>query len=258
MNGIRITRPAWDLSKRLANLNIVSGQKISPTVALPENDLIAKPSTSILAQLNLGKNNDLALTAQFWSKQCQTQPKIEINDFIIKTPIGPTCYDESTVIIPTKNPQISPIEDPATNGQIIEKKAHRRLRIRKRKMKVHRRKRRWKKYWVLWRKKYAMREKKREVEFRQKMIAKVNEAKKFDAEKYVDEYLEDMKYKLVPKTYKGRRLPQFLIEELLEKDAKKVEREKMNQTNLITGEPLIRDGETVSQFLDRISESSRK
>ena len=81
--------------------------------------------SSILAQLNLGKDNDLALTAQFWSKQCQTQPKIEINDFIIKTPIGPTCYDESTVIIPTKNPQISPIEDPATNGQIIEKKAHR-------------------------------------------------------------------------------------------------------------------------------------
>jgi len=103
-----------------------------------------------------------------------------------------------------------------------------------------------------------MREKKREVEFRQKMIAKVNEAKKFDAEKYVDEYLENMKYKLVPKTYKGRRLPQFLIEELLEKDAKKVEREKMNQTNLITGEPLIRDGETVSQFLDRVSESTRK
>merc|ERR1712083_672948 len=103
---------------------------------------------------------------------------------------------------------ISPItiEEPVANGQIIEKKAHRRLRIRKKKMKVHRRKRRWKKYWVLWRKKYAAREKKREVEFRQKMIAKVNEAKKFDAEKYVDEYLEDMKYRLVPKTYKGKRL----------------------------------------------------
>merc|ERR1711936_754115 len=178
------------------------------------------------------------------------------NDFIIRSPIGRTCYDESTVIVPTTNPINLPLEEPNTN--IIEKKAHRRLRIRKKKMKVHRRKRRWKKYWVLWRKKYAMREKKREVEFRQKMIAKVNEAKKFDAEKYVDEYLEDMKYRLVPKTYKGRRLPQFLIEELLEKDAKKVEREKMNQTNLITGEPLIRDGETVSQFLDRISESSRK
>jgi len=255
MNGLRITRSAWDLSKRLANLNIVSGQKITPTVALPENDLTAKPSTSILAQLNLGKNQELAFTAQFWSKQCQTQPKIEINDFIIKTPIGPTCYDESTVIIPTINPQNSPMEDP---GQIIEKKAHRRLRIRKRKMKVHRRKRRWKKYWVLWRKKYAMKEKKREVEFRQKMIAKVNEAKKFEPQKYVDEYLEDMKYELIPKTYKGRRLPQWLIKDLLKEDSKKVEREKMNRTNLLTGESLIRDGETVSQFLDRISESNRK
>jgi len=258
MNGLRITRSALDLSKRLANLNIVSGQKLTPTVALPENDLTVKPQTSILAQLSLGKNQDLALTAQFWSKQCQTQPKIEINDFIIKTPIGRTCYDESTVIIPTKNPQISPMEDPVTNGQIIEKKAHRRLRIRKKKMKVHRRKRRWKKYWVLWRKKYASREKKREVEFRQKMIAKVNEAKKFDPQKYVDEYLEDMKYELIPKTYKGRRLPQWLVKELLEKDAKNEERERMNKTNLLTGEPLIRDGETVSQFLDRISESSRK
>ena len=55
--------------------------------------------------------------------------------------------DESTVIIPTKKPLISPMEDPVKNGQIIEKKAHRRLRIRKKKMKVHRRKRRWKKYW---------------------------------------------------------------------------------------------------------------
>ena len=55
-----------------------------------------------------------------------------------------------------------------------------------------------------------MREKKREVEFRQKMITKVNEAKKFDAEKYVDEYLEDMKYRLVPKTYKVNTVVEFL------------------------------------------------
>ena len=211
MNGLRITRSGLELTKRLANLNLLSVQKITPTLgSLPENKTTSKPSTSILAQLNLGKNQELALTAQFWSKQCQIKPKIEISDFVIKIPISPTCYDESSLIIPTKSPQISPmiIEDPVANEQVIEKKAHRRLRIRKKKMKVHRRKRRWKKYWVLWRKKYAMREKKREIEFRQKMIAKVNEAKKFDPEKYVDEYLEDMKYELIPKTYKGRRLPQ--------------------------------------------------
>ena len=48
------------------------------------------------------------------------------------------------------------------------------------------------------------------LQFRQKMIAKVNEAKKFDAEKYVDEYLEDMKYRLVPKTYKVNMVVEFL------------------------------------------------
>ena len=46
---------------------------------------------------------------------------------------------------------------------------------------------------VLWRKKLAMKEKKREIEFRQRMIAKVNEANKFDPIKYVDDYLEDLK-----------------------------------------------------------------
>ena len=39
----------------------------------------------------------------------------------------------------------------------------------------------------------AMKEKKREIEFRQRMIAKVNEANKFDPIKYVDDYLEDLK-----------------------------------------------------------------
>ena len=45
----------------------------------------------------------------------------------------------------------------------------------------------------IWRKRYAFKEKKREVEFRQRLIAKVHEAEKFDAEKFVDDYLEDNK-----------------------------------------------------------------
>jgi len=224
-------------------------------VALTNNDLTEKSPKNLLASMNLGKNQDLELTARFWSSQ-QIKPKLEINDFIIKSQIGRTCYDESTVIVPSTNPINVPLEDP--NSNIIEKKAHRRLRIRKKKMKVHRRKRRWKRYWVLWRKKYAMREKKREIEFRQKMIAKVNEAKKFEPQKYVDDYLEDMNYELIPKTYKGKRLPQWLIKQLLEDDEKKIQRENMNNSNLLTGDPLIRKGETVAQFVDRISESGRK
>ena len=42
MNGLRLSRPAWDLSKRLANLNLISGQKITPK-ALTDNDLNEKP-----------------------------------------------------------------------------------------------------------------------------------------------------------------------------------------------------------------------
>ena len=64
---------------------------------------------------------------------------------------------------------------------------------------------------AIWRKKYAFRERRREVEFRQRMKAKVHEAQKFDPEKFVNDYLEDMKYELVPKTYKGKRLPRFMI-----------------------------------------------
>jgi hypothetical protein len=46
-------------------------------------------------------------------------------------------------------------------------------------------------------------------------MAKVNEAKKFDAQNYVDEYLDDVKYELIPKTYKGKRLPLWFIKVLL-------------------------------------------
>ena len=63
----------------------------------------------------------------------------------------------------------------------------------------------------MYRKGYLQREKQREIEFRQKMIVKVNEANKFDANKYVNDYLEDANYELIPKTYEGKRLPQWLI-----------------------------------------------
>ena len=64
---------------------------------------------------------------------------------------------------------------------------------------------------MMYRQGYLDREKKRETAFRQRMIAKVNEANTFDAKKYVEDYLEDAKYELVPKTYEGKRLPQWLI-----------------------------------------------
>ena len=40
---------------------------------------------------------------------------------------------------------------------------------------------------------------------------KVAEARKFSAETYVAEYLEDFNRELLPKTYEGKRLPEWLI-----------------------------------------------
>ena len=63
---------------------------------------------------------------------------------------------------------------------------------------------------------------------------------------------------MIPKTYKGRRLPQFLIKQILEDDKKKIERKEKNNSNLVTGERLIFRKETVAQFIDRISDISKK
>ena len=157
--------------------------------------------------LDLMKNVELELTAKFWCSQASQPIPKTIEEPMLKIPLGqipPPLVGQ----VPARN--FSIIEEPI-NKVIIEKKAHRRLIIRKRKMKIHRRKRRWKRNWVMYRKGYLDREKKRETAFRQRMIAKVNEANTFDAKKYVEDYLEDAKYELVPKTYEGKRLPQWLI-----------------------------------------------
>jgi hypothetical protein len=45
----------------------------------------------------------------------------------------------------------------------------------------------------------------------QLFFSKVATARKFDAEKFVNEYLEDYHTPLTPGTYQGKRLPQWLI-----------------------------------------------
>ena len=112
------------------------------------------------------------------------------------------------------------------------------------------------------------------------MRAKIHEAQQFDPVKFRDDYLEDFKYQLIPKTYKGQRLPQFRIlvrqrhsyfytflyiisshlvlsQENLEADRKKELMREKNQIDMFNDEPIIReiDGkkESVKQFIERNS-----
>jgi hypothetical protein len=49
------------------------------------------------------------------------------------------------------------------------------------------------------------------------------------------EYLDDLDFELIPKTYKGGRKPQWLVKELLEADKRNEERHQRNQTGANAG-----------------------
>jgi len=151
-------------------------------------------------------------------------------------------------------PNAAKIEEGPKGPLNIEKQARRQsrmLKIRKKKMKVHRRKRLWKRMWATWKKKFFHREKNREIAFRHKLMDKVRAAEKFNPEAYVDDYLEDFKFELTPKTYQRKSKPQWLIKQLLERDEQVARRKHLNNTNILTNEPLIRKGETVEEFVKR-------
>jgi len=63
--------------------------------------------------------------------------------------------------------------------------------------------------------------------------------------------LKDYHYEFIPKTYKGRRKPANVVIELMERDKQVIIRKQLNNTNLVTGQKLIVDSETVQQFVKR-------
>jgi len=189
------------------------------------------------------------LTSPLLELPCADRAPVEIPPAVTtRTPVYINPLEQTKVEI-SDPVERAPVEAPTPVGPA--KYAHRLLRLKKKKMKVHRRKRLWKRMWSLWKKKFYERERKREIEFRSRMIEAVKEAEKFEAEAYTQAYLTDYHYKFVPQTYKGRRKHQSVILELLERDKQMEIRKEMNATNLKTGSPLIVPGETVEDFLQR-------
>jgi len=133
----------------------------------------------------------------------------------------------------------------------IKKHAIRMLILRKRKMKKHRLNRLWDKMYLKFRGNRIRSAKKSEIEFRGKVADKVTEARKFDPEAFVNQYLEDFHKPLIPGTYKGKRLPQWLIMELMENDKMKAEEALLDGKTFTTKETIVRPGETVDQFIQR-------
>lgn len=113
----------------------------------------------------------------------------------------------------------SSIEEP---GKIIEKQAARLIVIRRRKMKRHKLKKLRKKMKFEWAKVRLKREMRKEKAFQAELMAKIRETEKFDAVAYATQKINKANEVLIPKLWKGKRLPEFLIKELLvEKENKK-------------------------------------
>jgi len=147
---------------------------------------------------------------------------------------------------PLKKPSL---EEPVTKR--IKKHAIRMVILRRRKMRKHQRKRLWDRMYLKFRAGTLRRAKKRELEFRNNLAAKIQEARKFDPNTFVEKYLEDFNTPLVPGTYQGKRLPQWLIMELMENDRQQEKEKQMDGKTLTTKEQIVKPGETVDQFIQR-------
>ena len=147
------------------------------------------------------------------------------------------------------------IEDP---GIIIEKLAHRMIRLRKRKMKRHRRKRRWVKNRSFYQGIIIRKNKTKEIEFRMRLMEKIKNAENYDPKAFLQDYLKDFRTPLIPRTYEGKRLPIWLIQQLMIEDKYKAQR-KIDLTKTTLGKKdLINPGEGIDEYKKRIESAKKK
>jgi len=110
-----------------------------------------------------------------------------------------------------------------TDSKIIDniKQAARLIVIRKRKMRKHKLRKLRKKMKFVWAKAKQRREWKKEKRFLNGLLNQIKVAQKFSAEDYVNEMISKATESPPPKYYKNRRMPTWLILEILEKEKQK-------------------------------------
>ncbi|XP_063848606.1 uncharacterized protein LOC135093322 isoform X1 [Scylla paramamosain] len=109
----------------------------------------------------------------------------------------------------------------APTNQVAEKQAARLIITRRKKMRKHKLRKLRKKMKFVWAKVRQKREYRKEKQFQAEQMAKVRRYDAFDAAEYVKDILRQTKEKPTPKTWKSKRLPEFLIKELMKKEEEK-------------------------------------
>ncbi|VVC95945.1 unnamed protein product [Leptidea sinapis] len=150
---------------------------------------------------------------------------LEINEkpTINKTKRDPISYT------PIVNPRsILPLIDSAWKKDEIalptidreEKQAVRLIVIRRKKMKKHQKKKLWKRMRFRWARVKNNRKIKKERLFQSELALMVKQANEFSAEQYVTNKIQQANHVPLPTRWKHKRLPQFIIRQLLGIDKK--------------------------------------
>ena len=194
-----------------SNISTISGSKSNPAKIISTMTVDIKFSVnprlenlSLMGQYLSGKPLLQLPTSEKAPAKCPTAKSVEIKKFIVEKPIA---VNDPTPIKKVINP---------LQHKTVKKHAIRMLVLRHKKMKKHQLKRLWDRMYLRFRAKRIRLEKNKELEFRGRLAMKVAEARKFDAEKYLNDYLSDYHEPLIPKTYKGTVIYQshaFIMED---------------------------------------------
>lgn len=110
------------------------------------------------------------------------------------------------------------IDLPTDTTKNSEKQAARLIVIRKRKMRKHKLRKLRKKMKFVWAKTRQRREWKKEKKFLNSLLTEIKTAEKFSAEDHVNDIIRKATVDEIPRTYKGKKMPQWLVKELMDKD----------------------------------------
>ncbi|XP_055845960.1 uncharacterized protein LOC129911949 [Episyrphus balteatus] len=168
--------------------------------------------TLIANQLTIGQLPLIGSTVQYplYPNKNKIINDLPLHNVIIENPRDSLLNEIREII---KNENI--IQTPAPENTQNEIQAARLIVIRRRKMKKHKLKKLRKKMKFEWAKVRQRREMRKEKAFQAELISQIKTAEKFSAEQYVMSKLQKANETPIPRFWKGRRLPQFIIKQKL-------------------------------------------
>uniref|UniRef100_A0A2M4ASZ9 Ribosomal protein mS38 C-terminal domain-containing protein n=1 Tax=Anopheles triannulatus TaxID=58253 RepID=A0A2M4ASZ9_9DIPT len=209
------------LVERSASLPIVATTSRLPLPVFSEPETNRSSVHRRIAELQAATLRSPTTSLEIGYRPDPLLPLKEIIDIplvsrIIENPVSRPTTGSGTVI--GDNLSIIPTLDLPT-GTVPQgdngKQAARLIVIRRRKMRKHKLKKLRKRMKFEWLKVRQRRELKKEKLFQAELLAQIKEAEKFSAEAYVADKLRRSTEVPIPRFWKGKRLPQFLIKQKL-------------------------------------------